>query len=39
MRYILNKKKLVTLYFKVSWLHVTCTYFYNNNKLCIIAGK
>ncbi len=26
----------VTLYFKVSLLHVTYTYYYNNNKLCII---
>ncbi len=30
---------LVTLYFKVSLLHVTYTCYYNNNKLCIITCK
>ncbi len=29
--------KKVTLYFKVSTLQVTCTYYYNNNKWCIIT--
>ncbi len=29
----------VTLCFKVSLLYVTCTYYYNNNKLCIITCK
>ncbi len=24
---------MVTLYFKVSLLHITCTYYYNTNKL------
>ncbi len=30
---------LVTLYFKVSVLHFTCTHYYNNNYLCIITYK
>ncbi len=30
---------LVTLYFKVSLLYVKCTYYYNNNTLCIITCK
>ncbi len=29
--------KFVTLYFKVSLLHVTLTYYYNNNSLRIIT--
>ncbi len=34
-----EKAGSVTLYFKVSLLHVTCTYYYNNNTLCIITCK
>ncbi len=30
---------MVTLYFKVSLLHVTFTYYYNNNKVYIIICK
>ncbi len=30
---------LVTLYFKVSLLHVTCTYYYYTNKLCILHAS
>ncbi len=30
---------LVILYLKVSLLHITCAYYYNNNKVCIIPCK
>ncbi len=33
------KAFLVTLYLKVPLLHVACTYYYNNNNLCIITCK
>ncbi len=29
----------VTLYFKMSLLHITCTYYCNNNNICIITCK
>ncbi len=36
---LIRQNQQVTLYLKVSLLHVTCTYYYNNNELCKTTCK